>query len=107
MRYLKIILILGTSLFLFSCGTLKEGFSNQKKNNSDEFLVEKKAPLVMPPDYKELPKPKTNQETSLLKENKKNLKSLLINKDNLESNSEKDQLNKKLEESLLDKIKKN
>ena len=107
MRYLKIILILSASLFLFSCGTLKEGFSNQKKNNSDEFLVEKKAPLVMPPDYKELPKPKKNQETSLLKDNKNNIKSLLINQDNLESNSEKDQLNKKLEESLLDKIKKN
>ena len=107
MRYLKIILILSASLFLFSCGTLKEGFSNQKKNNSDEFLVEKKAPLVMPPDYKELPKPKKNQETSLLKDNKNNIKSLLINEDNIESNSEKDQLNKKLEESLLDKIKKN
>ena len=107
MRYLKIILILSASLFLFSCGTLKEGFSNQKKNNSDEFLVEKKAPLVMPPDYKELPKPKTNQETSLLNENKNNIKSLLTNEDNSESNSEKDQLNKKLEESLLDKIKKN
>ena len=61
----------------------------------------------MPPDYKELPKPKTNQETSLIKENKNNIKSLLINEDNLESNSEKDQINKKLEESLLDKIKKN
>ena len=32
---------------------LKEGFSNQKKNKSDEFLVEKKSPLVMPPDYNE------------------------------------------------------
>ena len=107
MRYLKILLILSASLFLFSCGTLKEGFSNQKKNNSDEFLVEKKAPLVMPPDYKELPKPARNQETSLIKENKNNIKSLLINEDNLESNSEKGQLNRKLEESLLDKIKKN
>ena len=108
MRYLKItIIILSTSLFLFSCSGLKKGFTNQKKNNSDEFLVEKKAPLVMPPDYKELPEPKKKQEISLLKENKNKIKSLLINEDNPESNSEKDQLNKKLEESLLDKIKKN
>mgnify|MGYP001181151193 FL=1 len=107
MRYLKIIIILSISLSLFSCGSIKEGFSNQKKNNSDEFLVEKKAPLVMPPDYEELPKPKKNQETSLSKENTNNIKSLLINEDNIDSNSEKDQLNKKLEESLLDKIKKN
>ena len=54
MRYLKIIIIiLSTSLFLFSCSGLKKGFSNQKKNNSDEFLVEKKAPLVMPHDFNE------------------------------------------------------
>ena len=107
MRHLKIIILSNLFLFLLSCGTVKEGFSNQKKNNSDEFLVEKKAPLVMPPDYEELPKPKKNQETSLSKENTNNIKSLLINEDNIDSNSEKDQLNKKLEESLLDKIKKN
>ena len=108
MRHLKIvIIILSTSLFLFSCSGLKKGFSNQKKNNSDEFLVEKKAPLVMPPDYKELPEPKKNQGTSVMKKNTNKIKSLIINEDNSESNSEKDQLNKKLEESLLDKIKKN
>ena len=45
--------------FLTSCGVVKEGFSNQKKNNSDEFLVEKKSPLVMPPDYNKLPLPQS------------------------------------------------
>ena len=107
MRYLKTIIILSISLFVFSCGSLKEGFTNQKKNNSDEFLVEKKAPLVMPPDYKELPKPKKNQGTSLMKKNTNKIKSLIINEDNLDSNPEEVQLNQKLEESLLDKIKKN
>ena len=42
MRHLKIIILSNLFLFLLSCGTVKEGFSNQKKNNSDEFLVEKK-----------------------------------------------------------------
>ena len=37
-NYILIILIL---LFFVSCSTLKDGFRNQKKNNSDEFLVEK------------------------------------------------------------------
>tara|TARA_B100001063_G_C16683112_1_gene512899 strand:+ start:215 stop:430 length:216 start_codon:yes stop_codon:yes gene_type:complete len=36
------------SIFVSSCGSVKEGFSSQKKNNSDEFLVEKKSPLLMP-----------------------------------------------------------
>ena len=48
MKYFKIIILLVLSLLIFSCGAVKEGFSNQKKNSSDEFLVEKKSPLVMP-----------------------------------------------------------
>ena len=41
-KKLNILIII---LFLSSCGTLKEGFVNSKKENSDEFLVEKKMPL--------------------------------------------------------------
>ena len=55
MKYLKLFIFINLILFVNSCGTIKEGFSNQKKNNSDEFLVEKKSPLVMPPDYNDLP----------------------------------------------------
>ena len=62
MKYFKIIILLVLSLLIFSCGAVKEGFSNQKKNSSDEFLVEKKSPLVMPPDYNELPIPNTNED---------------------------------------------
>ena len=69
MKYFKIIILLVLSLFIYSCGAVKEGFSNQKKNSSDEFLVEKKAPLVMPTDYKDLPKPTTNQKTTKTKTN--------------------------------------
>ena len=32
-------------------------FDFKKKNNSDEFLLEKKIPLVLPPNYGELPLP--------------------------------------------------
>ena len=76
MRHLKIIILSNLFLFLLSCGTVKEGFSNQKKNNSDEFLVEKKTPLVMPPNYNELPEPKINQQEII--EEKNPIKSLLI-----------------------------
>ena len=37
---------------------MKKGFESQRKNSTDEFLVEKKSPLVMPPDFDELPIPK-------------------------------------------------
>ena len=42
MKQFKFYTILIIALFLSSCGSIKEGFVNQKKNNSDEFLVEKK-----------------------------------------------------------------
>ena len=105
MKNLKIIILSNLFLFLLSCGTVKEGFSNQKKNNSDEFLVEKKTPLVMPPNYNELPEPKINQQ-EIIKE-KNPIKSLLIQEDGTLNDNEIDDKDKKLEDSLLEKIKKN
>ena len=52
--YLFVILI-----SLSACQNVQDGLSGKKKNNSDEFLVQKKNPLVLPPDYKKLPKPET------------------------------------------------
>ena len=64
---MKNILIICIFFILLSCSTVREGFQNNKKNNSDEFLVEKKSPLVMPPDFDELPIPNTNNENELMK----------------------------------------
>tara|TARA_E500000178_G_scaffold315000_1_gene333647 strand:- start:458 stop:712 length:255 start_codon:yes stop_codon:yes gene_type:complete len=36
---------------------VKDALSGAKSNKSDEFLVKKKNPLVMPPNYDDLPKP--------------------------------------------------
>ena len=49
-------------LFLISscAGTwdsVKRGVTGAKSNSSDEFLVEKKDPLVLPPDFEKLPTP--------------------------------------------------
>ena len=59
MKYLRIFILISSFLIFYSCGTIKEGFTNQKKTSSDEFLVEKKSPLVMPPDYNKLPLPQS------------------------------------------------
>ena len=61
MKYLKLFGVLNLLLLLLSCGLVKEGFQNPKKKSSDEFLVEKKSPLVMPPNFNELPVPKIDQ----------------------------------------------
>ena len=76
----------------------------KKKNNTDEFLVEKKSPLVMPPDFDELPIPK---EIEIKKDINENEFKTLITQDNKEIKSNEKDINKNFEELLLDKIKKN
>ena len=46
--------------FVTSCQTLgdvKRGLTGEKVTSTDEFLIKKKDPLVMPPDYENLPTP--------------------------------------------------
>ena len=104
MNFFKIFLLLNLILFLSSCGTAKKAFTNQKKNSSDEFLVKKKSPLVMPPDYGELSAPKNEQNIEI--EDTK-IKELIVNEENQGSNDELSDTNKNFEETLIEKIKKN
>tara|TARA_Y100000389_G_scaffold137407_1_gene134960 strand:+ start:1442 stop:1753 length:312 start_codon:yes stop_codon:yes gene_type:complete len=48
-------------LLLTSCQSAKDAFTLKKKNTADEFLVEKKSPLVLPPDYGKLPMPENEK----------------------------------------------
>jgi len=57
MKKNNLILLLAVLILLPSCQSVKDGLSGAKENNSDEFLVKKKNPLVLPPKYLELPKP--------------------------------------------------
>ena len=43
--------------FLNACQTLQDGIAGNKNRNSDEFLIEKKNPLEMPPEFGSLPEP--------------------------------------------------
>lgn len=103
MKLFKFYILLGILVFLSSCGSLREGFSNQKKNNSDEFLVEKKSPLVMPPDYNELPIPNEEKEEQQTNE----IKSLISKSKNGETKENIDEKNSSFESSILKKIKNN
>ena len=58
MKINNIILILVIALTGLSCQSIKDGLSGNKSENSDEFLVQKKSPLVLPPKFLELPQPK-------------------------------------------------
>ena len=51
-------------LFLSSCQSVKDALSGKKYENSDEFLVIKKNPLVLPPNFNDLPTPKDVADTN-------------------------------------------
>ena len=103
MKQHKIYIVIFIAIFLSSCGTLKEGFTNQKKNNTDEFLIEKKSPLVMPPDYNELPIPDEEN----IENDSNEIKSLISKSKNIESEKKLDEKKSTFEKSILKKIKKN
>ena len=56
----KIIYILSIIFFVTSCETMssvKRGITGEKTTSTDEFMIKKKDPLIMPPDYENLPTP--------------------------------------------------
>ena len=55
----KILLFIVLLNFLNSCQSVSDGFKLKKKDGADEFLVEKKNPLVLPPNYNDLPTPES------------------------------------------------
>jgi hypothetical protein len=57
-------------LFLNSCGSVVEGLGGSKKRGSDEFLIEKKSPLVLPPSFGELPEPGKGPEENIISDKK-------------------------------------
>ena len=79
--YKKIIFLLIILNLFNGCKSIKDGLEGNKKSKSaEEFLIQKKNPLVLPPDYSKLPLPKNvakNEESKsgfdLEKKLKKNL----------------------------------
>ena len=102
MKYLRLLIALNLTVFIFSCANIQDGFV-KKKNNSDEFLVEKKSPLIMPPDYGELPLPNESKKNT---SNQSEIQSLIDKSEGKKTKLKKNTSNS-LEEGLLEKIKDN
>ena len=43
-------------------GNVKRGLTGAKQKSTDEFLVQKKDPLILPPDFDSLPTPSEREE---------------------------------------------
>ena len=91
---------------LNSCQSIKDGLEGSKKSKSaEEFLIEKKNPLVLPPDYSKLPLPKNvaeNNDNSQKFDLEKKLKQNSITS---KKNSNK-KINNSFEKTIIEKIKK-
>ena len=97
----KIITYILLFIFLYSCGgsfdSIKRGLTGEKENSADEFLVKKKDPLILPPDFENLPTPDSTN--IALEENS-------IFQETVEIDIEKDESGPKssVESSILKKI---
>ena len=64
----KIIYILVLIYFVTSCAdsfdSVKRGLTGSKRKSADEFLVKKKDPLILPPDFENLPPPDAKTATA-------------------------------------------
>ena len=93
-------------ILLNACGSATEGFKLKKGNNADEFLVEKKNPLVLPPNFNELPSPDGNKISNEYNDTE-NFKSTLIKKNEVKQEMKKSNNPSTTEEFILKNIKKN
>ena len=99
---IKIFLFL---LFLNSCSTIAEGLGGGKQRNSDEFLVKKKAPLVLPPDFDQLPEPGVSSgEEKIL--NTLSIEEIIGQSSSNDMSAETNSSNSSIEKSIIEKINK-
>ena len=125
MKINKLYIIALTFLFIVSaCTKITEGMTGSKRSkSSDEFFVHKKKPLVLPPDFNDMPMPKPTQKKQTqdqdiedllgIKNQTQNdndindIEDLLKTKKNINSNTSQSASDKSLENSILKKINKN
>ena len=105
-KYKFLFFVVVVSLIFTSCSTVQKAFDPQRKNSSEEFLVEKKLPLSMPPDFEKLPVPQIIKEDN--QDQSKDIKLLITeNKKIINQTTEIENSNKDFEKFILDKIKNN
>jgi hypothetical protein len=101
----KIINLFALFLLLSSCENVQKGLG-MKKDTPDEFLIEKRNPLTMPPNFDLLPPDSVNQNNQ--KDEKDNLKDIFnknLGKDKKDNEIDKGTNSGSLEKSIIEKIK--
>ena len=102
----KISRLLFILIFLYSCGVGEALQGKKRSDQGDEFLIDKKNPLAMPPDFDKLPKPgEANiKSTKDIESDQSNIKNLL-KKSDIEEDASSTKQSTSIESSILKKIK--
>ena len=106
-KFLKISKLLFLLLFIYSCGSVGEALQGKKRSDQgDEFLIDKKNPLAMPPDFDKLPKPgeASVKSTKDIESDQSNIEDLLKNSE-IEEDASSSEQSTSIESSILKKIK--
>ena len=106
-KFFKISKLLILLLFIYSCGSVGEALQGKKRSDQgDEFLIDKKNPLAMPPDFDKLPKPgeASIKSTKDIESDQSNIENLL-NKSKIEDDTSSSEQSTSIESSILKKIK--
>ena len=105
-KLFKISKLLFFLFFLYSCGVGEALQGKKRSDQGDEFLIDKKNPLVLPPNFDKLPKPGESVavSTTEIQNDQSKIKDLLkknIDEENLTNMGE----STSIESSILKKIK--
>ncbi len=90
-------------VFLYSCGSMSDAgkaLRNEKTRSTDEFLVKKRDPLFLPPEYNKIPKPGTEEKNS--KANSNSIEKIL----KIEKQTASEKKFSSIEKSILNQISK-
>ena len=101
---IRIFFIILVFNFLIGCQSVREGFTLQKQRAADEFLVEKKNPLVQPPEFEKLPTP-TDPNIDENNNDENNVEELLGLENTNQQSIEFESSSNNIEENILEKIK--
>ena len=101
----NLILLMLAAIFFNSCQDAKNAITGKKQSNSDEFLVIKKKPLVLPPEFLKLPIPESIKQKDVKEDSIE-----IILKEGSDINNKNNVVKKKISSSLekliMKKIKK-
>ena len=108
-RIIKLIFTFVIILLLNNCTELKNVVTNTKEASGDEFLVIKKQPLTIPPDFDKIPVPISEEnleEVDQITISENEIENLLKDISSKSKDINDDKISEDLESSILQKIEK-